>query len=68
MPILYNARVVAVLVACSELFHDLFNERTIEKRKNDVVYTHLMKRNLDFGTGLLWIIDNGCVIDRESMN
>ena len=28
-------------------------------RKNDVVYTPLMKINLDFGTGFLWIMDHG---------
>ena len=28
-------------------------------RKNDVVYTHQIKINLDFGTGPLWIMDCG---------
>ena len=27
--------------------------------KNDVIYTYQIKRNLDFGTGLLWIMDCG---------
>ena len=28
-------------------------------RENDVVYTRQIKRKLDFGTGLLWIVDCG---------